>query len=426
MNWNRRHPGLGVYTHSMKEVATDLILGCLLAAFFLAGCDEAETRPARNVGPTEVSVVTLHPRSVDITAELPGRVTARLTAEVRPQVDGIILKRLFTEGGEVKEGEVLYQIDPAPYRAAYDSAVASLKRAEATLPSNLEEVERNKKLILRHAISKQDLNDSIAAYSQNLADIAAAKAEIETARINLGYTKIKAPISGIIGKSTLTPGALVTANQQMALATIRQLNPINVDVTQSSSELLNLRRDIEAGRIKTFDSESVPVTLQLENGEVYPLEGALKFSEVNVNESTGTYTLRAEFPNPYKLLLPGMYVRAVIKEGVLDNSFLAPQRGVTRNTKGQPIALFVNKENKVEQRVLQVKRNIGNNWLVESGLSDGDRIIVDGSQWVAPGQEVKTKEVVVDQTSGELKKVGQDRPQANASTDEASTTEREG
>jgi membrane fusion protein (multidrug efflux system) len=219
---------------------------------------------------------------------------------------------------------------------------------------------------------------------------------------------------------------LVTANQQTALATIRQLNPINVDVTQSSSELLNLRRDIEAGRIKTFDSESVPVTLQLENGEVYPLEGALKFSEVNVNESTGTYTLRAEFPNPYKLLLPGMYVRAVIKEGVLDNSFLAPQRGVTRNTKGQPIALFVNKENKVEQRVLQVKRNIGNNWLVESGLSDGDKIIVDGSQWVAPGQEVRTKEVVVDQTSGELKKVGQDRPQANASTGEASTTEREG
>jgi membrane fusion protein (multidrug efflux system) len=403
-----------------------VLITCLLATLFLAACDEAQTRPSGASGPVEVSVVTLHPRSVDITAELPGRVTARLTAEVRPQVDGIILKRLFTEGGEVKEGEVLYQIDPAPYQAAYDSALAALKKAEAVLPSDKEEMERNKKLILRHAISKQDLNDSIAAYAQDLADIAAAKAEVETARINLGYTKIKAPISGIIGKSSLTPGALVTANQATALATIRQLDPINVDVTQSSAELLDLRREIAQGRIKVSDSQSTAVKLKLENGEMYPSEGLLKFSEVKVNEDTGTYTLRAEFPNPDKLLLPGMYVRAVIKEGVLENSFLAPQRGVTRNTKGEPVALFVNKDGKVEQRVLRVERSVGNNWLIESGLSNGDRLIVEGSQWISPGQEVTFKEVVVDQATGELERISPNPPKANASTSELTAPKREG
>lgn len=425
MNSNRRPSNQGTRLQTMIKTAAVLIT-CLLATLFLAACDEAQTRPSGASGPVEVSVVTLHPRSVDITAELPGRVTARLTAEVRPQVDGIILKRLFTEGGEVKEGEVLYQIDPAPYQAAYDSALAALKKAEAVLPSDKEEMERNKKLILRHAISKQDLNDSIAAYAQDLADIAAAKAEVETARINLGYTKIKAPISGIIGKSSLTPGALVTANQATALATIRQLDPINVDVTQSSAELLDLRREIAQGRIKVSDSQSTAVKLKLENGEMYPSEGLLKFSEVKVNEDTGTYTLRAEFPNPDKLLLPGMYVRAVIKEGVLENSFLAPQRGVTRNTKGEPVALFVNKDGKVEQRVLRVERSVGNNWLIESGLSNGDRLIVEGSQWISPGQEVTFKEVVVDQATGELERISPNPPKANASTSELTAPKREG
>lgn len=350
----------------------------------------------------EVGVVTLQPQSVSINAEMPGRTTASLVAEVRPQVGGIIEQRLFTEGSEVKEGDALYQIEPASYKAAYESAAADLQRAEATVPSAQSIVTRYQGLIKQNAVSKQDLDNAVASLAQAKADVAAAKAALETARINLDYTSIKAPISGRIDRSTLTPGALVTASQDTALTTIRTLDPINVDVTQSSTNLLNLRQAIQDGRIK-ISGENVSVRLKLENGAIYPLPGKLEFAESAVSETTGTFTLRATFPNPDRLLLPGMYVRALVEEGVAPNSFLLPQRGVSRNAKGEPTGLFVNAENKVEERVLEVRQSVGNNWLVNGGVAAGDRVIVEGSQLVRAGQEVQAVDVIVDDTTGEVR-----------------------
>ena len=332
----------------------------------------------------------------------PGRTTASLVAEVRPQVGGIIEQRLFTEGSEVKEGDALYQIEPASYKAAYESAAADLQRAEATVPSAQSMVTRYQGLIKQSAVSKQDLDNAVASLAQAKADVAAAKAALETARINLDYTSIKAPISGRIDRSTLTPGALVTASQDTALTTIRTLDPINVDVTQSSTNLLNLRQAIQDGRIK-ISGENVSVRLKLENGAIYPLPGKLEFAESAVSETTGTFTLRATFPNPDRLLLPGMYVRALVEEGVAPNSFLLPQRGVSRNAKGEPTGLFVNAENKVEERVLEVRQSVGNNWLVNGGVAAGDRVIVEGSQLVRAGQEVQAVDVIVDDTTGEVR-----------------------
>jgi membrane fusion protein (multidrug efflux system) len=376
----------------------------LLIAGMLSACDEqgGTAPPPPTAGRMQVSVVTLHPQSVTITAELPGRTTASLVAEVRPQVGGIIQKRLFQEGSEVKEGEALYQIDPATYQASYDSAVASLRKAEAAVPSAQAKVERYQGLIKQNAVSEQDLDDAVASLAQAKADVASAKASVETARIDLDYTTIRAPISGRVDKSTLTPGALVTASQETVLTTIRTLDPINVDVTQSSTNLLNLRQAINAGRIK-ISGANINVKLKLENGTIYPRSGKLEFSESAVSETTGTYSVRAEFPNPDRLLLPGMYVRALVEEGVADNSFLVPQRAVTRNTKGEPTALFVDGEGKVEERVLEVGQSVGNNWLVNAGVSDGDRIVVEGSQFVRGGQDVEAVEVVIDDTTGEVR-----------------------
>jgi membrane fusion protein (multidrug efflux system) len=371
----------------------------------LSGCDnrkgeEAGTAPGATK--TQVSVVTLHPQSVTITAELPGRTTASLVAEVRPQVNGIIQKRLFQEGSEVKDGAALYQIDPASYQAAYDSAVAALQKAEAAVPSAQSKVERYQGLVKQNAVSKQDLDDAIASLAQARADVESAKAAVETARINLNYTTITAPISGRVDKSALTPGALVTASQTTALTTIRTLDPINVDVTQSSANLLNLRQAINAGRIR-ISGQNVSVRLKLENGTIYPLAGKLEFSESAVSETTGTYLVRAEFPNPDRLLLPGMYVRALVEEGVAPNSFLVPQRAVSRNTKGEPIAYFVTGDGKIEQRALTVGQSVGNNWLVSSGASDNDRVVVEGVQLVRVGQDVEALEVTIDDTTGEVR-----------------------
>nr|WP_236823759.1 efflux RND transporter periplasmic adaptor subunit [Blastochloris viridis] len=350
----------------------------------------------------QVSVVTLHPQSVTITAELPGRTTASLVAEVRPQVGGIIQTRLFQEGGEVKEGDALYRIDPASYQAASDSALAALQKAQAAVPSAQAKVERYQGLIKQNAVSKQDLDDAVASLAQARADVASAKATVETARINLDYTTIRAPISGRVDKSTLTPGALVTASQETALTTIRKIDPINVDVTQSSTNLLNLRQAIAAGRIK-ISGANISVKLKLENGTIYPLAGKLEFAESSVSETTGTYSVRAEFPNPDRLLLPGMYVRALIEEGVADNSFLVPQRAVSRNTKGEPTALFVNGDGKVEERVLTIGQSVGNSWLTSGGVADNDRIIVEGSQLVRPGQAADAVEAIIDETTGEVR-----------------------
>jgi len=350
----------------------------------------------------EVSVVTLHPQSVAITGELPGRTTASLTAEVRPQVNGIIQARLFREGGLVKAGDALYQLDPASYQASYDSAVAALQKAEAAVPNAQAKVDRYEGLIKQNAVSKQDLDDANATLAQANADVAAAKAAVETARINLDYTKIVAPISGWIDKSSLTPGALVTASQTTVLTTIRTLDPINVDVTESSTNLLNWRQAVSEGRIKLHGPD-VSVKLKLENGAIYSHTGKLAFAEANVSTTTGTFTVRAEFPNPDRLLLPGMYVRAIVEQGVAENSFLAPQRAVTRDAKGEATALFVTQEGKVEQRVLSIDRSVGANWLVSSGVQDGDRIIVEGTLLVRPGQEVTAVEVTIDDTTGEVR-----------------------
>lgn len=362
-----------------------------------------------------------HPQSVAITAEMPGRTVASLVAEVRPQVGGIIKSRLFEEGSEVQAGDALYQIDPASYQAAYDSAIAAQQKAEALVPSAQSKVDRYQGLIKQNAVSKQDYDDAVASLAQAKADVAAAKADVETARINLDYTRITAPIGGRIDKSTLTPGALVTASQETVLTTIRTLDPINVDVTQSSTNLLNLRQAIADGRIKVT-GDNVKVRLELDNGVLYAVPGTLEFSSAYVDQTTGTYGVRAQFPNPDRLLLPGMYVRAIIEEGVAPDSYLVPQRGVTRNTKGEPVALLVNADNKVEQRVLTVSRSVGNSWLVESGIEDGDRVIVEGSQFARPGQDVTPVDVVVDETTGEVRERGQQSATPPASASASTTT----
>lgn len=388
----------------LAQIAVLVLFAVALAA--CDGKDKAGGSVPGAQGRPQVGVVTVHPQSVAITAELPGRTSASLVAEVRPQVGGLIKERLFQEGGEVKAGDPLYQIEPASYQAAYDSAVASLQKAEAAVPSAEAKVERYAGLIKQNAVSKQDNDDAVASLAQAKAEVAAARASVDTARINLDYTRITAPIGGRIDKSALTPGALVTASQDTALTTIRTLDPINVDVTQSSTNLLNLRQAIRDGRIK-ISGDRVQVRLKLDNGQLYPLPGTLEFTSAYVDTTTGTYGVRAQFPNPDRLLLPGMYVRAIIEEGVAPDSYLVPQRGVTRNTKGEPVALVVTADNKVEQRVLTVARSVGNSWLVEAGIRDGDRVVVEGSQFARPGQDVTPVDVVVDETTGEVRERGQ-------------------
>ena len=376
----------------------------ILLAFVLAGCDGQDKSAAQKTGGApkpQVGVITLHPQSVAITAELPGRTTASLTAEVRPQVNGIIQARLFKEGSEVKAGDPLYQIDPATYQAALDSAQAALQKAEAAVPSAEAKVARYKDLVKQNAVSKQEFDDANSALAQAKADVASAKANVNSARINLAYTKITAPIGGRIDKSSLTRGALVTASQTTLLTTIRTIDPINVDVTASSTDLLNWRQAIKEGRLK-FNGPDVHVKLKLDNGTTYSHDGKLAFVGSNVSETTGTFALRAEFPNPDRLLLPGMYVRAIVEEGVAPNSYLVPQRAVTRDTKGDATAMFVTADGKVEQRVLSISRNVGNNWLIQSGIHDGDRVIVEGTLLIRPGQAVSAVEVTIDENTGEV------------------------
>jgi membrane fusion protein (multidrug efflux system) len=360
---------------------------------------------------TEVSVMALHPQSVAITAEVPGRTAASLVAEVRPQVSGIIRARNFKEGSEVKAGDTLYEIDPSAYQAAYDSANAALQKTEGAVPSAQAKVDRYNGLSTQSAVSKQDLDDARSTLVQAQADVAAAKAALETARISLGYTKILAPISGRIDASSVTVGALVTAEQTTALATINQLDPINVDVTQSSTNLLALRRAAADGRLIAGDN--VSVKLKLEDGSKYPQPGSFAFAEASISETVGTFTARAVFPNPDRLILPGMYVRATIEEGVAPNSYLVPQRSVTRNTKGQATAFFVAADGKVQQRILAVQRSIGNSWLVGEGIADGDRVVVEGLQNVRDGQEVKADEVTVNDDTGELSQTTSDKAGAD-------------
>ncbi len=355
----------------------------------LGGCDSGHTQQAAPNTIPEVALVTLEVRPVELTTELPGRTSAHLVAEIRPQVNGIVRKRMFKEGSDVKAGELLYQIDPAPFQVAFDSAKASLGKAQANLPAIRSKSERYKELLVDKAVSRQDYDDAISAVGQAQAEIEYWKTAVEAAKINLGYTRVTAPISGRIGRSSITDGALVTAYQQNTLATIQQLDPIYVDVTQSSADLLRLKRHLEAGRLTSDKEGGQKVRIMLEDGTPYPIEGKLQFRDVTVDPATGSFTLRIEVPNPDQLLLPGMFVRAVIKEGIAEQAILVPQQGVTRNTKGEPIALIVDDEGKVQQRTLSLNRAIGDQWLVSSGLSVGERVIVEGMLSVRPGTVVK-------------------------------------
>jgi len=363
----------------------------LVGGLLLAGCGRQQQPPPPPA--PEVAVITIEPQRIVLTTELPGRTAAYRIAEIRPQVNGLIQKRLFTEGADVKAGDVLYQIDPAPFRAALDNAKAALARSEANLPATRARAERFKDLLPGKAVSQQDYDDAAAALRQVEADIQSWEAMLKTARINLEYTKITAPISGRIGRSSVTEGAIVTAYQPMALATIQQLDPIYVDVQQSTTELLRLQRRLEDGRLNQNGSSQKKVKLSLGDGAPYPLEGTLQFRDVTVDPSTGSVTLRIVFPNPEGALLPGMFVRAAVKEGVNEKGILIPQQAVSRDHKGDPFALIVGAEGQVQQRPLTLDRAIGNKWLVTAGLEPGERVIVEGLQRVRPGAKVKVAPV---------------------------------
>jgi membrane fusion protein (multidrug efflux system) len=338
---------------------------------------------------------------------LSGRTSANLVAEVRPQVGGIIQKRLFTEGADVKAGQVLFRIDTAPFQAALDNAKAALSRSEANLSAIRLKADRLRELLVDKAVSQQDYDDAAAALKQTEADIQYYKATVEMARINLGYTSVTAPIAGRIGRSNVTEGALVTAYQPAALATIQQLDPMYVDVPQSTTELLRLRRRLEEGGLHQGGEIRNKVRLLLEDDTKYPLEGALQFRDVTVDPTTGSVILRAAFPNPQGVLLPGMFVRAVVEEGVNPKAILVPQQAVARNPKGDPLALVVDAESKVQQRMLTLDRAIGNTWLVTAGLAPGERVIVEGTQKVTPGVSVKAVPFETGSKTGEGKKPAQ-------------------
>lgn len=374
---------------NMSRTTVFVSVGMLALGLLLGGCDKKKATPPP-AGPPEVAVHTVQSQLVTLTTELSGRTAPWQVAEVRPQVTGIIQKRIFTEGAEVKAGQVLFQIDPASYQATLASAQAMLARAEANLlPAQLR-AGRYRELLESKAISQQDHDDAQAAVKQAEADVAAGRAAVENARINVQYTRIAAPISGRIGRSSVTAGALVTANQTEALATIQQLDPIFVDVTRSSSEILQLKRQLAAKTLQTDADGAARVKLVLEDGTPYPLAGTLKFSEVSVDPGTGSVTLRTLFPNPEQLLLPGMFVRAVLEEGSNASALLVPQRAVTRNPVGKPMVFVVGAEEKVEARTIKVLRTVGDNWLVEEGLNPGDRVILEGIQRARPGTVVKT------------------------------------
>jgi membrane fusion protein (multidrug efflux system) len=366
-----------------------LVLATILSGGFLpGGCERRAQAPPPPPVP-EVAVVTVQAEPVVLTTELPGRTSAFLVADIRPQVNGLIQKRLFTEGSDVKAGQSLYEIDPAPFQAALDTAQAALSRSEATLPSIRSRVERYKDLLADRAVSQQDYDDAASALNQAEADIQYWKASAQTARINLGYTHVTAPISGRIGRSSVTDGALVTAYQPVPLATIQQLDPIYVDVPQSTAELLRLQRRLEDGQLNRDGANRKKVKLLLEDGTKYSQEGTLQFRDVTVDPTTGSFILRIVFPNPKAILLPGMFVRAVVEEGIHEGAILVPQQAVSRDLKGNPLTLVVDAEQKVQQRKLALDRAIGDKWLVSSGLAAGDRVLVEGMQKVRPGAAVK-------------------------------------
>lgn len=374
--------------HSVHPLAK--VLAVAGSVLVVAGC----SKPAADVTPPqpEVAVYTVTAEPVALTTELAGRTKAYMISEVRPQVGGIVKERLFEEGSDVEAGETLYEIDPATYRASFNSAKAALAKAEANMKVVGLRASRYNELVKIDAVSKQDNDEAVAELLQSRADVEAARAALEMAQINLGYTKVTAPISGRIGHSSVTPGALLSANQAAPLATIQQLDPIYVDVTQSSADLLRLRKALASGSLVSTEQARANVLLTLEDGTAYEHSGELQFSDVSVDPGTGMVTLRAVFPNPDLQLLPGMYVRAMLEEGVRERGILVPQKGVSRNSLGQATALLVNDDGVVESRQLEVSRTMGDQWLVENGIQAGERVIVEGVQKVQPGITVTTVE----------------------------------
>jgi membrane fusion protein (multidrug efflux system) len=360
-----------------KPAVTALVSAIALASV-LSGCKKEEAAAPGPAPAPQVGVVTVQPQSYTLTTDLPGRTAAFRVAEVRPQVDGIILKRLYTEGTDVKAGQQLYQIDPATYEATLASAQASLQSAKSL-------TDRYKQLIDEQAVSRQEYDNARSTSLQ-------AEATLRTAQINVRYTKVLAPISGRISRSAVTEGALVTNGQTNALATIQQLDPIYVDVTQSSTSMLKLRRALASGQLQKTGENAAKIKLTLEDGSEYAQDGTLEFSEVSVDQTTGSVTLRAKFPNPDHQLLPGMFVHARLQTGVAAQALLVPQQAVTHDIRGIPTAMVVNKDNKVESRELQASQTAGSFWLVDKGLNAGDRVITEGLQYVKPGAEVKATE----------------------------------
>lgn len=375
---------------SVNKLAVSLSLGCI-AALTLSACGQQPSTASMQRPPQQVVVVTLKAQPVTLTRELPGRTVAFLIAEVRPQVTGIVKRRLFTEGGRVKAGEALYELDDAIYRAQYNNAQATLQRAQTVLDAARLTSRRSQELIKIDAVSAQDNENAVAAERQAEADVAASQAALQSAAVNLGYARIASPISGRIGKSSVTQGALVTADQATALATVQQLDPIYVEVTQSSGEWLRLQQDIAAGHLRS-SAAGAPVKILLEDNSAYAHDGQLQFSDVTVDPTTGSYLLRAIVPNADSTLLPGMYVKAVVNEGVVNDGILAPQQGITHDPKGNATALVVGADGTVQERTVKATRTVGDQWLIEEGLAAGDRLIVEGLQKVQPGMPVQALE----------------------------------
>jgi len=381
----------------------------LAAGAPLAGCKKKPMAPP----PAQVSFVTIVEQPVTLTTELPGRVVAHRIAEVRPQANGVILKRLFAEGSNVREGQPLYQIDPATYQAAYQNAQAVVEKDSATLLSAASLLNRYSQLVSSNAVSKQDFDNAQAAEQSAQADLSSAKAAVETARINLVYTNVLSPIAGRIGRSSVTEGALVTANQTSPLAVVQQLDPVYVDAVQPSATLLRLQREYADGQLTTAGKNQALVRLVLEDGHPYEHPGKLQFSEVTVDPGTGSVSLRAVFPNPQGTLLPGMFVHELVQEGVDEDALLVPQRAVTFDPKGEPTAYVLGKDGKVELRTLKTDRAIGDQWLVTDGIQPGDRVIVEGLQKIAPGAPAEGVEFSSATASGAMK--SQNAPGAPAS-----------
>ncbi len=373
-----------------KRALSNLGAMPIFVVLAVGGCGQGAQGPPA-MGPAQVTVVTLKTQSVNLTRELPGRTRAFRVAEVRPQVSGIVKSRNFTEGGLVRAGQQLYQLDDAVYRANYESAQAALEKAEATRDADRLTAERAVKLRAVDAVSEQEKEDAEATVRKDEADVASAKATLGRAQLDLGYARIPSPITGRIGRSSVTAGALVTTNQSDPLATVQQLDPMYVDVNQSSLEWLRLQHELTAGKME-LGAKDAPVHVLLADGSEYPHPGRLQFADVTVDPSTGSFALRVIVPNPDDLLRPGMYVRAVVEEGVDPQAVLAPQRGITRDPKGNATALVVGADGKVELRGVKVSRTIGDSWLVESGLAAGERVIVEGVQKARPGAPVEAVE----------------------------------